>query len=114
MNTIKEPTKVPLASPDESPSDIEIIGGGEAPACPTDLSLQSSPESEEPSSSRGYTKLSSLPHGISASSVMAGAMISPLSEVSSVESLKMDSKDSKVFRFRSIFVGFYFCPFRSI
>ena len=94
MNTIKEPTKVPLASPDEQ-SDIEIIGGGEAPACPQDLSLeQSSPDSEDFSSSRGYTKLSSLPHGVSASSVMVGgAMISPLSEVSSVESFKNNSKD---------------------
>lgn len=52
--------KVPLASP-ETPSDInedsvgDMIsgGGGEAPACPNDLSgsLQSSPESEEPSTS---------------------------------------------------------------
>ena len=50
--------KVPLASP-ESPSDInegsvnDLIsgGGGEAPACPTDLSLQTSPDSEEPSTS---------------------------------------------------------------
>ena len=74
------------------------LGGGEAPACPQDLSLeQSSPDSEELSSSRGYTKLSSLPHGVSASSVMVGgAMISPLSEVSSVESFK-DSKESKVY-----------------
>ena len=76
--------KVPLASP-ESPSDINeesLIGsggGGEAPACPNDMlaSLQTSPESEEPSSSsvfaeRGYTKLSSLPHGLSPTSVMAG------------------------------------------
>lgn len=97
---------VPLASP-ESPSDIneesvaDLIsgGGGEAPACPTDLSLQTSPESEEPSSGnsvfaeRGYTKLSSLPHGLSPSSVMAGAMISsPLSEVSSVESRLFQEK----------------------
>ena len=75
--------KVPLASP-ESPSDINeesLIGsggGGEAPACPNDMlaSLQTSPESEEPSSSaasmlqaeRGYTKLSSLPHGLSPTS----------------------------------------------
>ena len=70
--------KVPLASP-ESPSDInEDSGGGEAPACPNDMlaSLQTSPESEEPSSSaasmlqaeRGYTKLSSLPHGLSPTS----------------------------------------------
>ena len=78
--------KVPLASP-ESPSDINeesLIGsggGGEAPACPNDMlaSLQTSPESEEPSSSsmfaeRGYTKLSSLPHGLSPTSVMAGAV----------------------------------------
>ena len=74
--------KVPLASP-ESPSDInEDSGGGEAPACPNDMlaSLQTSPESEEPSSSaasmlqaeRGYTKLSSLPHGLSPTSGMSG------------------------------------------
>ncbi len=99
----REKSAVPLASP-ESPSDISgsvdqfIGGGGEAPAdCPNDvmaLSLQTTPDSEEPSSSnsafgpsveRGYTKLSSLPHGLSPSSVMAGAMISPLSESSSID-----------------------------
>ena len=67
-------------------------------------SLQTTPESEEPSTSnsafaasdRGYTKLSSLPHGISPTSVMAGAMISPSSEVSSVdpESLRIKQDNS--------------------
>ncbi len=98
-------SNVPLASP-ESPSDInedsvnDLIsgGGGEAPACPNDLagSLQTSPESEiEPSTSsdRGYTKLCSLPHGVSPSSVMVGAVISPsgLSEVSSSASIDPES-----------------------
>lgn len=51
-------SSVPLASP-ESPSDINddgeallLGGGGEAPACPTEaLSLQTTPESEESSTS---------------------------------------------------------------
>jgi len=51
-------SSVPLASP-ESPSDINdeadailMGGGGEAPACPTEaLSLQTTPETEESSSS---------------------------------------------------------------
>ena len=100
VNKITTANAVPLASP-ESPSDInedsvgDLIsgGGGEAPACPNDItgSLQTSPESEEPSTSnsafgsteRGYTKLSSLPHGVSPTSVMAGAMISASSETAS-------------------------------
>ena len=52
-------SSVPLASP-ESPSDINddgdallLGGGGEAPACPADaLSLQTTPDTEESSSSQ--------------------------------------------------------------
>ena len=100
VNKLATAATVPLASP-ESPSDInedsvgDLIsgGGGETPACPNDItgSLQTSPESEEPTTSnsafgstdRGYTKLSSLPHGVSPTSVMAGAMISASSETAS-------------------------------
>ena len=98
---------VPLASP-ETPSDLIndtneaaielcdlseesasgdfIRGGGEAPACPADVagvSLETTPDSDVSSlfGERNFgSKLSSLPHGLTALSALgAGVMVSPTS-----------------------------------
>ena len=78
---------VPLASP-ETPSDIcdddddqaSDLMGGEAPAPPDGIpSLQTTPDSEEPDSLVFRNpKVASLPHGVSGSSVWAGAALNTI------------------------------------
>ena len=71
---------------EESASGEFIRGGGEAPACPADVagvSLETTPDSDASSlfGDRCFgSKLSSLPHGLSALSALgAGVMVSPTS-----------------------------------